>query len=72
MRWEEEILRPVAEAYREVRKRGEGDQPAFLAALAKYRELRPEAVDPNTEVPRIIREAAEHYGQWLYGSDLVE
>ncbi len=62
-------LRAVALAYRQERKRGHGDFEAYQAAMQAYRELRPE--DPeNTaqhEVGRLIAEAAERAGQWLYG-----
>ena len=63
-------LRAVALAYRRERKLGHGDHEAYQAAMKAYRELRPD--DPeNTaqrEVGRLIAEAAERAGQWLYGA----
>ena len=62
-------LRAVALAYRRKRKRGHGDLDAYQAAMQAYRELRPE-VPENTaqhEVARLIAEAAERAGPWLYG-----
>ncbi len=63
-------LRVVALAYRRKRKRGNGDLEAYQAAMQAYRELRPEEPENTAqhEVARLIAEAAERAGPWLYGA----
>ena len=63
-------LRAVALAYRRERKRGHGDLEAYQAAMQAYRELRPEEPENTAqhEVGRLIAEAAERAGPWLYGA----
>ena len=62
-------LRAVALAYRRERMSGHGDFEAYQAAMQAYRQLHPEAADDAAryEVGRLISEAAERAGQWLYG-----
>ncbi len=62
-------LRAVALAYRRERVRGHGDFEAYQAAVQAYRERRPEEPENTAqhEVGRLIAEAAERAGQWLYG-----
>ena len=63
-------LRAVALAYRRKRKRGHGDFEAYQAAMQAYREIRPEEPENTAqeEVGRLIAEAAERAGPWLYGA----
>ncbi len=63
-------LRAVALAYRRKRKRGYGDLEAYQAAMQVYRELRPNEPENTAqhEVGRLIAEAAERAGPWLYGA----
>ncbi len=62
-------LRAVALAYRLERKRGHGDFEAYQAAMQAYRQLHPEDADDAAgyEVARLIFEASERAGPWLYG-----
>ncbi len=62
-------LRAVALAYRRKRKRGQGDLEAYQAAMQAYRQLHPEDSDDAAryEVGRLIFEASERAGPWLYG-----
>ncbi len=61
--------RAVALAYRRERKRGHGEFEAYQAAMQAYRQLHPEDTDDAAgyEVGRLIFEASERAGPWLYG-----
>jgi hypothetical protein len=68
---DDNVLLAVASAYRERRKGGDGDLPAWKAAVATFTEH--EGCELNDEVKKrvsaLIFEASEVYGQWLYGAD---
>jgi hypothetical protein len=55
-------------AYREVRRRGELDSPAFFAALDAFRALRPEVPEreARAETRRAICWAASEHTKWFW------
>lgn len=68
---DDSLLLAVASAYRERRKAGSNDFPAWQAAVAAFTEH--EGCEPTEtakeRVATLIFEASEVYGQWLYGAD---
>ncbi len=64
-------LLAVATTYRTARIAGETDQAAYGAAVAAYRKRHPNLSDKEvfTKVSKLIRDAYDAYGQWIYGDD---
>ena len=64
-------LHAVADAYREARLEGLEHNAAIQRAATAYRARHPDASrdEVATEVSKLIRDAAELYGKWLYGSE---
>ncbi len=64
-------LHAVADAYREARMERLEHNDSIERAAITYRERHPDASrdEVATEVPRLIRDAAEVYGKWLYGAE---
>ncbi len=64
-------LHALADAYREGRMEYLDHHGALERATTVYRKRHPDASrdEVATEVPRLIRDAAEVYGKWLYGAE---
>ncbi len=67
-------LLAVANAYREEHILGNGQFAATRAARKAYRMRHPRATEADIDlhVSRLIAEAAEEYGPWLYGRDAAD
>lgn len=67
-------LLAVANAYREEHILGNGQFAANKAARRAYRMRHPGATEAEIDrnVPRLIAEAAEEFGPWLYGREDVD
>lgn len=66
----EDDLKAVGSAYRVERLKAPHDHPAHSAAKEAYRRLHPaaSAEEVATATARLIAEAAERWGGWIYGS----
>ena len=64
-------LLAVATAYRKARIAGKTDQAAYGAAVAAYRGRHSHMPDDElaTRVAKLIRDAYDAFGQWIYGDD---